>query len=184
MQIRSSKTRNRPAIAEANKGEERMNRRTVLIIVVTFGMASVALLLFGIYTSLKAQVQPAPQAVRVVEPRPITDVKCGWTYHLDHLERFYVHDRVAVNFTFGGADRNRQPQYIWDRNVIGQSTEIRSARRVDRSLAYSLVTFLCLSDAPLEGHEASNVEVMRYRLTLRRPLRQQRVIRYGGPARQ
>ena len=127
------------------------------------------------------EAQPAPV---VQAPRPVSDVKCGWTYHLDHLERFYVHGQVAVNFTFGGADRNRQPQYIWAENVLGQSTELRSARRVNPSLAYSTVKFLCQSDEKLEGHEASNIKVMRYQLTLRRPLRQQKVIRNGGPARQ
>ncbi len=143
-------------------------------------LALVALVSYGMFEANKATAQPAPRVVEA--PRPITDVKCGEVYALDHLERFYLNGRVAVNFYFGGRDRNFQPQYIWDENIIGQSTEM--SRTVNRSLEYSEVTFLCLSDPVLEGHKASNVEVMRYKLTLRRPLRQQKVIRIGGQARQ
>ena len=132
----------------------------------------------------KVEAQPTPAVVE--KARPISDVKCSRTYQLEHTELYYPDKsgRVARNFTFGGWDRNLRPQYIWNENVIGQLTEVRSARRVDRSLKYSEVTFLCLSDPVLEGHKASNIEVMRYRLTLRRPLRPQTVIRPGGPARQ
>ena len=130
-----------------------------------------------------AQAQPAPPQV-FEKARPVSDIACGKTYEVDHLERFYVAGRVAVNFTFGGAHRNLQPQYIWAENVLGQSTEIRKERRVDRSLQYSVVTFLCQSDEPLEGHKVSNVQVMRYALTLRRPLVPQKVIRSGGQPRE
>lgn len=159
-----------------------MNPRRILAIV-GGGALIVALATYGIFFRSRAVVaQPVPAPV-VQAPRPITDVDCGGTYEFAHLERFNLNGRVAVNFYFGGADRNRQPQYIHDLNVVGQSTEVREARRVKRSLEYSTVTFLCQSDWRLEGHKASNVEVLRYRLTLRRPLRQQRVIRNGGPAR-
>ena len=129
----------------------------------------------------KAQPAPAPEVVEVL--RPISDVQCGEPYEFVHVERFDVNGRVAVNFNFGGKDRNKQTQYIWAENVLGQSTEIRSARRVVPSLAYSTVTFLCLGDPTLEGHKISNVEVMRYRLNLRRARRPQTGLREGGPAR-
>lgn len=158
-----------------------MNRKTFYAICGVVAVVLVVALTVSFFAS-KTEAQPAPVVVQ--GSRPVTDVACGKTYEVDRLERFYVNGRVAVNFTFGGVHRNFRPQYIWDRNVIGQSTEIRSARRVDRSLPYSLVTFKCLSDTPLEGHEISNVKVMRYELTLRRPLRPQQVIRNGGPARQ
>ena len=144
-------------------------------------IAFVAILASLLFTDRQTEAQPPPGVVQ--SQRPVSDIACGKTYEVDHLERFYVDGRIAVNFTFGGAHRNLQPQYIWDENIIGQSTEIRSERRVDRSLAYSMVTFLCQSDWELEGHKISNVEVMRYALTLRRPLVQQRVIRNGGTAR-
>ena len=127
----------------------------------------------------KTVAQPAP----VVQTRPVSDVECGGTYQFTHMERFYINGRVAVNFYFGGRDRNLQPQYIWDENVLGQSTEVRKARTVLPSLEYSMVTFLCQSDPSLEGHKVSNVELVRYQLTLRRPLRPQKGIRNGGPDR-
>ena len=155
-----------------------------------FGVGAVILTLVGVLVGLSifggdrnTQAQPAPVVINGQASRPVSDIACGKTYEVDHLERFYIDGRVAVNFTFGGAHRNLQPQYIWNENVIGQSTEIRSARRVDRSLQWSLVTFLCQEDERLEGHKASNMWVMRYALTLRRPLRQQKVIRNGGPDR-
>lgn len=150
--------------------------------IVAVGIVALTFLVgFGIYGFISRSATAKPVVVQA--PLPVSDVSCGETYEVDRLERFYISGRVAVNFTFGGLDRNLRPQYIWDKNVIGQSTEIRSRRRVDRSLAYSLVTFLCQSDLELEGHKISNVRVMRYRLTLRQPLRQQKVIRKGGPAR-
>lgn len=157
-----------------------MNRRIlgVGVLLIVVGLLA-ALAIFGRKTEAQPASAPVAQA-----PRPVSDVHCGGTYEVDHLERFYVNGRVAVNFYFGGADRNRQPQYIWDENILGQSTEIRKMRRVDPSLAYSLVTFHCQDDPPLEGHKISNVEVMRYDLTLRRPLRPQKVIRQGGSPRQ
>ena len=148
---------------------------------ILIAVAAVGAFIFGGRTT-EAQPAPVVQTVTVEAPRPVTDVVCGDSYEFAHLERFNVRGRVAVNFYFGGADRNRQPQYIWDRNVIGQSTEVREARRVDTSLAYSTVTFLCLDDPALEGHKASNVEVMRYRLNLRRPPRPPTGVRGGGPA--
>lgn len=157
-----------------------MNPRNVGIITLTALLVLGSVLGYGLGSRMTtAPAAPAPIAV----PRPISDVVCGVPYEMDHLERFMVGGRVAVNFTFGGKDRNLQPQYIWDENVIGQSTEIRSVRRVDRSLEYSRVTFMCLDDPTLEGHKISNMKVMRYQLTLRRPLRQQRVIRNGGSVR-
>ena len=164
-----------------------MNRKTYVIvgsIVLALGLLVLWLLVFG-GSKPAPQPAPAPTVVeKIVEaPRPVSDIACNHTYQLDHLERFYVGDRVAVNFYFGGTDRNLQPQYIWDRNVIGMPTEIRNQRRVDRSMTYSLVTFLCQSDPTLEGQKISNVEVTRYRLTLRRPLVPQRIIRTGGVVR-
>ena len=163
-----------------------MTRKQIAIVVAIVAVILGSVFVLPIFFGGKTEAQPAPppQTVEVQIPRPISNVMCEGTYQFTHLERFMVGDRVAVNFTFGGADRNLQPQYIWDRNVIGQSTEVREGRKVDRSLEYSTVTFLCLGAPTLEGHKISNVEVMRYRLTLRRPLRQQKVIRNGGPARQ
>lgn len=158
---------------------------------VLFVVGAFALVATGLYFGIRQAKLVEAQVVE--KPRPISDVKCGEAYELDHLERFYITSLsglwnrtsiVAVNFYFGGKDRNLQPQYIWDENVLGQSTELRSRRQVDRSLKYSKVTFVCLSDPMLEGHKISNVKVMRYQLTLRRPLRPQKVIRGGGPARQ
>lgn len=172
------------------RGKEKEVGRKVSVAVVWFAFVALILVLFVLvfmfrtFVDCKVEAQPTPAFVE--KARPISDVKCSRTYQLEHTELYYPDKsgRVARNFTFGGWDRNLRPQYIWNENVIGQLTEVRSARRVDRSLKYSEVTFLCLSDPVLEGHKASNIEVMRYRLTLRRPLRQQRVIRYGGPARQ
>ena len=163
-----------------------MNRQTRVAIAIVAALTLVAVigvLMFGGRTT-QAQPAPEPQVVEVQVPRPISDVTCGVDYEFVHVERFDVEGRVAVNFDFGGKDRNKQTQYIWAENVLGQSTEVRTDRRVNPSLAYSTVTFLCLNDPSLEGHKISNVEVMRYRLTLRRPLRPQTVIRNGGPARQ
>lgn len=152
-----------------------------------FGFGTVGLVglvgLFGLCVYLfffggRTQTQPAPTAVA----RPISDVFCGHTYQFDHIKRFRVDGQVVVNFHFGGYDRGRRPQYIADKDVLGLSTEM--SRTVDRSLEYSTVTVLCLSDKAIEGHRASNVDVLRYRLTLRRPLVPQRVIPYGGLARQ
>lgn len=170
-----------------------MSRKAIATSIIGVALLAIGLLFGYAFFGGQTQAQPAPVVVQA--SRPVSDVACGQTYQLDHLERFNIltyakgsskvtNSRVAVNFYFGGYDRNLQPQYIWDRNVIGMPTEIRSERRVDRSLEYSTVTFLCQYDEKLEGHEASNIKVMRYRLTLRRPLRPQWVIRNGGPARQ
>ena len=146
---------------------------TVLISVVAAG--------YFFSTGHQATAQPAPVVIDGEVARPITDVQCGHTYQIDQIKRFRVNGLVVVNFHFGGRDRDRRPQYIADRNIIGQSTEI--GRRVNRSLEYSTVTFICLSDPLLEGHKASNIVLLRYGLDLRRPLVPQRVIPEGGPAR-
>lgn len=123
-----------------------------------------------------------PTSASVVKARPISDMECGHTYQFDQIKRFGLNGRRVVNFHFGGRDRGRQPQYFVDRDVLGHSTEL--GRHVNRSLEYSTVTILCLSDPMVEGHKASNVVVERYWLNLRRPLVPQTVIPEGGPARQ
>ena len=156
-----------------------MNRNTrFALLVVGIVLAVVAGIYFGLPTRTQAQ---APVVIEKEVSRPITDVDCGKTYQFDQIKRFRVNGRILVNFHFGGKDRGRQPQYIADRNVIGQSTEM--SRRVDRSLEYSTVTVLCLSDPSVEGHKVSNIELIKYELNLRRPLVPQREITNGGPAR-
>ena len=161
-----------------------MNNRNQALLGIAVSVAFFVIAVGGglaFYLGNPSNTTPAP--VQVSRSRPVTDVECGQTYEFVHIERFRVNGHVAVNFDFGGKDRNRQPQYIWDRSVIGQSTEIWKARRVVPSLKYSTVTFVCMNDPVLEGHKASNIEVMRYKLTLRRPLRLQIVIRQGGTPR-
>ena len=153
-------------------------KRLIAIGIVTFVLVGLAI--FGLFRKTEV-VQPAPVVIDGEVARPITDVQCGHTYQIDQIKRFRVNGLVVVNFHFGGRDRDRRPQYIADRNIIGQSTEI--GRRVNRSLEYSTVTFICLSDPLLEGHKASNIVLLRYGLDLRRPLVPQRVIPEGGPAR-
>ena len=162
-----------------------MVTRIVGVVVVLMSLVGVAACgFFGGRAAVAQPGVPAPEIVTVqTTPRPITEVACGQTYQLDHLERFRLEGRTVVNFYFGGKDRSMLAQYVVDRNVIGLSTEIVEDRRVNRHLEYSKVTFLCMSDTMLEGHRASNIEVMRYRLTLRRPLRPQTAIRNGGPDR-
>ena len=160
-----------------------MNRNTRNALAVT----GVVLAVFGGWVLYLLFSQPSPAAAQTpapVVPQPITQVSCGKTYQLEHTELYYPDEskRVARNFSFGGEDRGRLPQYIWVKNVIGLSTE--QSREVDRSLAYGEVTFLCLEDPSLEGHKISNIKIMQYSLRLRRPLRPQTVIRNGGLARQ
>ncbi len=157
----------------------------------TLGVSAVILTIVGVVVSLisfggggrKTDAHPGPKfVVQKAPPRPVSDVDCNHTYQFDQIKHFRLNGRVVVNFHFGGRDRGRQPQYIVDKDVLGLSTEV--SRRVDRSLEYNTVTVVCLSDTSLEGHRASSVQVLRYQLNLRRPLRQQTVIPEGGPARQ
>lgn len=158
---------------------QKMLTKNQKVVVVGVAGAIVVIAVAGMFFrgGKKAVAQPAP----VAEARPITDVECENTYQFDQVKRFRVNGEVLVNFHFGGKDRGRQPQYITDRDVLGFRTEM--SRNVDRSLKYSTVSFVCLSDRSIEGHKASNVQVMRYRLNLRRPLVAQKFIPEGGPSR-
>lgn len=155
--------------------------RNRLIATCAAAVAVIALFIVGMnYFTSKAAAQ-APTAA----PVPLTDVKYGAPYEIVRVEPFLVDlcpNGRAVSFFF--ADHNVRSQYICETDVYEHTTEIRRLRTVNPALTYSRVTFLRLEDPSLEGLRASNANVTRYKLELRRPLRPVPAPRPGRAARQ
>lgn len=158
----------------------RMNR---LIVGCVAAVAVIALFLVGMnYLTNRASAQ-APATAPV--PVSLTDIKYGEPYEIVRVEPFLVEvcpNGRAVSFFF--ASHNVRSQYICETDVNEHTTEIHRLRTVNPALTYSRVTFYRLEDRSLEGMRASNANVTRYKLELRRPLRPVPAPRPGRDARE
>jgi len=144
------------------------------------GIVAVAL---GIFTFISRSAEVTPPALAAASaPVSLTDVEFGVKYSFVKMETFAKQECPngrAVSFFF--ADHKIRSQYICETNVADIRTE--RSRKVSRKLTYSHVSFWKMADRTLDGLKASNVEIIRYDLVLRRPLRPVPNPRPGGPAR-
>lgn len=147
--------------------------RAVIVVVAAAAVAFAVLLGFRVVRGGSVASAPAPVAATFV------DVKFGVPTAFVRMETFAKRECPngrAVSFFF--ADHNIRSQYICETNVADVQTE--RSRRVDRSQEYSFVTFWRMVDKKLDGWKASNVEIIRYDLELRAPLKPVPHPRTGG----